>query len=55
MKKTISLVLVAAFVLSLMVSGAVQPAAAQTVSTAPTELEPVLFNFSVGICRRAWK
>ena len=47
MKKTISLVLVAAFVLSLMVSGAVQPAVAQTVSTAPTELEPVLLNFSV--------
>ncbi len=47
MKKTISLVLVAAFVLSLMVSGAVQPAAAQTVSTAPTELEPVLLSFSV--------
>lgn len=47
MKKTISLVLVAAFVLSLMVSGAVQPAAAQTVSTAPTELEPVLLIFSV--------
>lgn len=47
MKKTISLVMVAVFVLSLMVCGAAQLVVAQTVSTAPTDLEPILLNFSI--------
>ena len=47
MKRMISLVLVAVFVLSLMVCGAAVPAVAQTVSTAPTDLGPVLLNFLI--------
>lgn len=47
MKKTISLVMVAVFVLSLMVCGAAQPVVAQTVSTAPTDLEPRFIHFSI--------
>lgn len=47
MKKTISLVMVAVFVLSLMVCGAAQPVVAQTVSTAPTDLEPSFLIFSI--------
>ena len=47
MKRMIALVLVAVFALSLMVCDTAVPALAQTVSTAPTDLGPVLLNFLI--------
>ena len=47
MKRMIALVLVAVFALSLMVCDTAVPAVAQTVSTAPTDLGPVLLNFLI--------
>lgn len=50
MKKVLSLLLVAVFVLSLMVCGASASVSARTVSAAPTDSEPVLPLFGVGGC-----
>ena len=47
MKKVLSLVLAAAFVLSLMVCGSVVPVAAQTVTTAPYSGDPVYSTFAL--------